>query len=443
MRPYGALAKIWHAPVREIAQKARRLGIVRTEDEISDVGTEMIKLRTAALAFLTGTAAAAQPAPAPAPSGQAAPEAPGARTPAPDVTVTRDEVRKTVLDLAQKLQDNYVLPDVAARYAAMLRANAASGAYDGITSGRELGRRLTADLRAVAPDNHLRVGLAPPQGAQPGGGPVMVRRTMTPGAGPAPAGAAPPNEIRRMVPLAPIDEARWLAPGIAYIRFNVFPGDPDTVAAVRKFMADHADAKAIIFDNRTHHGGGLDEMDAMFPYLFAKPTTLVTMDTRASVDRARGSPAGEAHVRKVPAKEDVVRREHWVEPSKNEKRLFGAKVFVLTSGATASAAEHMTLALKRTHRATIVGEPTAGAGNYGGLERIGDNFAAFIPVGRTFDPDTGKGWEGTGIDPDVAVPAEKALAEALVRSGLSEADADRISAEVKPTGSMARRNPRS
>lgn len=404
----------------------------------------MLKLRTAAFLLLAGTAAAvtAQPAPTPAPSAAPA-------QPAPDLAISQEEARATALDLARKLQDNYVFPDVAARYAAMLRANVASGAYDGLTSGRALAQRLTADLRAVAPDNHLRVGLArsggPDTGAAPpppGSGPVMVpvRPMIAPGS--APAGAERGNQIRAMVPLKPIDEARWLAPGIAYIRFNVFPGDPETVAAVRAFMAEHADAKAIIFDNRTHHGGGLAEMDAMFPYLFAKPTTLVTMDTRSSVDRARGSPIGDSHVRKVPAKEDVVRREHWVEPSTTEKRLFGAKVFVLTSGATASAAEHMTLALKRTHRATIIGEPTAGAGNYGGIERIGEHFAAFIPVGRTFDPDTGKGWEGAGVDPDVAVPAERALTEALVRSGVSQADAERIGAEVKPTGPMTRRNPR-
>jgi C-terminal processing protease CtpA/Prc len=38
---------------------------------------------------------------------------------------------------------------------------------------------------------------------------------------------------------------------------------------------------------------------------------------------------------------------------------------------------------------------------------------AFIPVGRTFDPDTGKDWEGTGIEPDVKVPADQALDTAL------------------------------
>jgi hypothetical protein len=393
----------------------------------------MLSFRTAfAAMLLAGTGAAlAQDGPAPAPAPMA-----GAPQPPPDIAVTSEEARRTATELAGLLEENYVFPDVAKRYAATLRANAGSGAYDGLSSGRTLADRLTADLRAVSPDNHLRVRVGPPP--EGGGRRVVIR------GGPAPAeGQAPAPEIRRALPFDPIEESRWLAPGIAYIRFNIFPGDPDTVAAVDRFMKEHADAKAIIFDNRTHHGGGLAEMDAMFPYLFGKPTALVRMDTRLSVDRARGAPMGDARLRLVPTQAEVVSRDHYVEPSKAEKRLFGAKVFVLTSGATASAAEHMTLALKRTHRATIIGEPTAGAGNYGGPNPLDEGkFSVFIPVGRTYDPDTGNGWEGTGVAPDVPVPADRALYEALVRSGLGIADAERIAAEVKPKGSMARRTPR-
>ncbi|HEX8448896.1 MAG TPA: S41 family peptidase [Allosphingosinicella sp.] len=355
--------------------------------------------------------------------GQTEPS-PGPRPEVPDVAVGRDEARSVAAELAAALEENYVFPQVAARYSAMLKANMASGAYDGFTSGKALAERLTADLRAVSPDNHLRVRLRPPGFDGP-----------SPASGQAPPQGRPPATNG-------VEEARQIAPGIAYIRFTAFPGDEGTVAAVRAFMAENAGAKAIIFDNRTHRGGGLAEMDAMFPYLFARPTTLVTMDTRASVDRQRGSPIGEAMLRTVPAGDEVVRREHYVRPSATEKRLFSAKVFVLTSGATASAAEHMTLALKRTRRATIVGEPTAGAGHYGGMQPIGDKFAVFIPVGRTFDPDTNDDWEGDGIAPDVAVSAEAALTEALVRCGLARGEAERISAGVKPTGSMERRNPR-
>lgn len=384
----------------------------------------MLKLRHAFAAMLIGTAAAAvgQPAPAAAPAAQ----------PQADIVLTAPDARQTATLLAAKLEENYVFPDVAHRYANRLRANVASGAYDGFTSGRALAERLTADLRAVSPDAHLRVRPGAPRGEG--------RRVVAAG---GPAGAAPAAPSPRPAfPWKPIEETRWLAPGIAYIRFNVFPGDAETVAAARQFMIDHADAKVIIFDNRTHHGGGLAEMNAMFPYLFAKPATLVTMDTRASVDRSRGSPAEDDDMRLVPAGTEIVRREHYVVPGTSEKRLFKAKVFVLTSGATASAAEHMTLALKHTHRATIIGETTAGAGHYGGEQAIGDHFTAFIPVGRSFDPDTGKDWETVGIAPDVAVPAAQALTEALVRSGLARPDAERISAEVKPSGPMERRTPR-
>ena len=377
----------------------------------------MFKVRTVAAAMLLASAAAigAQPAPSPA----------GPQTPA-DITIAADEARRTAGDLADQLADGYVFPEVAQRYAAMLRANVASGAYDGFTSGRALAERLTADLRAVSPDNHLRVGLRPPgAGPRPGG----------PAAGPGPG-------LRPQFPFAPIEEARELAPGIAYIRFNLFPGDPETVAAVERFMTEHADARAIIIDARTHRGGGLAEMDAIFPYLFARPTTLVTMDTRASVDRAQGNPLGEARLRLVPAGDEVVRREHYVEPHPSESRLQDAAVFVLTSGATGSAAEHLTLALKRTHRATIVGETTAGAGHYGGVRPIADHFAAFIPVGRTFDPDTNDDWEGDGVAPDVEVPAAAALTEALVRAGLDRAEAERVNGEVRPTQPMERRRPR-
>jgi C-terminal processing protease CtpA/Prc len=49
---------------------------------------------------------------------------------------------------------------------------------------------------------------------------------------------------------------------------------------------------------------------------------------------------------------------------------------------------------------------------------IGSGYRAFIPVARIFDADTGKGWEGKGVVPDVPVPAAQALDVAAVRAGI-------------------------
>ena len=131
-------------------------------------------------------------------------------------------------------------------------------------------------------------------------------------ASPAEAAGAQCVGAARGVPVEADRGAALARAGIAYIRFNVFPGDPETVAAVTAFMTEHASAKVIIFDNRTHHGGGLDEMNAMFPYLFAKPATLVAMDTRASNFDGRTEARDPA---RVPGPRRNLRHEHFVVPS--------------------------------------------------------------------------------------------------------------------------------
>jgi C-terminal processing protease CtpA/Prc len=109
-----------------------------------------------------------------------------------------------------------------------------------------------------------------------------------------------------------------------------------------------------------------------------------------------------------------------VRPDARETRLRTAPIYYLTSRRTGSAAEHMALALKRTGRATLIGEPTAGANHFGLLKPFG-RFAAFVPFGRTYDPDTGRDWEGAGVAPDVRVHPDQALDEALKRAAAAGA----------------------
>jgi len=207
-------------------------------------------------------------------------------------------------------------------------------------------------------------------------------------------------------------------------------------------MADHADAKAIIFDIRTHNGGGLDQMDVIFPWLFAEPTRLVTMATRASVDAQGGSPIdGLPSMRVVKGDAGMVTREHWATPNA-DTRLRDAKIYVLTSGASASAAEHFSLAMKHTGRGVLVGDPTAGANHFGSGEDLGGGYSAFIPVGRTYDPATDKDWEGVGVLPDIAVPPAQALERALTELGIDAAEAKRLSDAHMPSWPMERRKPR-
>jgi hypothetical protein len=359
------------------------------------------RLRAAAIALagaavLTGALATAAPAPA------------ACASPA-------DTAEGAACRLADELEKGFVIPEQGKAYAEALRAHVGSGRYAKL-SGEEAAKVMTADLQAVAADGHLHVERMPEQ--PPAGGP----------------GSGPP---RFEFPLH--EQAGWIAPGIAFIRINAFFPVPEDVAAIAKFMADHADAKAIIFDIRTHRGGGLDQMDVIFPWLFAKETRLVTMAMRRSVEVERGTPFGDTEsLRLMDGTPQETVREHWATPNA-DTRLRDAKVYLLTSRRTGSAAEHFALAMKHTGRGKIVGSHTAGANHFGGGVPLAGGLGAFVPVGRTYDPLTGKDWEGTGVAPDVDVPPAEALEWVLSDLGLDSEQAKAIAASHAPTLPMERR----
>lgn len=348
-----------------------------------------------------------------------------------EAPISAAEARKTAVGFARLIEENYVFPDVARKYAQALRSRAARGEYDGLRTRGALAAALTSHVQAIHRDGHLKIYA---QSAAAGAQPQMMMVAPQPQQGP----------VQPLKPGAgkPIEEARWLAPGIAYIRFTIFPFDPAVTAAAVNFMKDHADAETVIFDVRTNKGGGMSQTVAMLPYLFDKETVLVRGDTRASVIEAMGGVQMPPWVRLTsPSTQGVRTEDTFVRPHPSERRLIDAKVYVLTSNFTASAAEAFAFGLQTTGRATLIGERTTGGGHFAPAgQRVNDKFAAFVPIGRAYDPRTGKGWEGAGVQPDINVPAEKALVEALVRSGVAPGEAERLSASVHPQGPMTRPN---
>ena len=91
------------------------------------------------------------------------------------------------------------------------------------------------------------------------------------------------------------------------------------------------------------------------------------------------------------------------------KRYVDKEVYVLTSKDTLSAAEGFAYELQALKRVVVVGEKTGGAGNLARSYRLSDHFMATISNGRTVDPVTGLGWEGTGVTPQISVPMQDAL----------------------------------
>jgi len=302
-----------------------------------------------------------------------------------------------VAALATRIDDYYVDPATTRIYRAALDKALAEGAFDGL-AGDALAAKLKSVLQAAHPDLHLSI-------YAPGSG--MFGKEDENGQPDLPANA--------------LEAAGWVAPGIAYVRPFAFFDRESDVERLGKFMDEHADAKALIIDLRHHHGGELREMDVIFADLFGAPTDLLTMTTRPAAWERFEKKAPTERLSVIARDATMVREMHRAVPRTGGARMADVPVYVLTSRGTASAGEHLALAMKVSGRAVLVGDTTRGAGHYGDAVELADGYSMFIPYGDTVDPKTGNGWEGGGVTPDVAVPAKDALDYVLEKLGAPKA----------------------
>ena len=282
--------------------------------------------------------------------------------------------------VASMLEEFYVFPDTARRMASGVRARQKHGEYDAIVNGNAFAEKLTHDLRDVSHDKHLSVLFTPV--AQPPGEPE----------------ADPEAQARFRKYLAGVncgfEKAEHLAPNIGYLKFNFF-ADPDTCAptavAAMNFLAD---SDAVIFDLRENRGGQPRMIAFISTYLFDKPT----------------------HLNDLYNRKENTTDQYWTLPYVPGKKLAGKPVFVLTSRNTFSGAEEFSYNLKMLKRATLVGETTGGGAHPVAGHRIDDHFSINVPFARAINPISKTNWEGTGVEPDIKVPAADALTEARKRA---------------------------
>ena len=88
-------------------------------------------------------------------------------------------------------------------------------------------------------------------------------------------------------------------------------------------------------------------------------------------------------------------------------------IFLLCDQNTFSAGEGFAMIMQNRKRALVIGETTAGAGNISGPYVVNDSFIITIPVGIINDVLTDKGWEGSGVVPDIPVKSSEALTKAI------------------------------
>jgi hypothetical protein len=292
----------------------------------------------------------------------------------------RDRVLRKVAEL---VETKYVLEAEAKGFADAFRARAAAGAYEALPDPAAFAAKVTADLVAITADKHLnfRVVVASDAGEKASGTlhhPVRYYRL-------------------RLKENTGFQRLEWLGPGVGYLdlrRFYSFDQAKPMALAAMTFLAE---ARAVIIDVR-ENGGGSD--DYLSSYFLHYPTQL-----SGSYARETGRLA-----------------ERWTRGDIGLAPRLDVPVFILIGPNTFSAAELFAYDMQSRKRATLIGEPTKGGAHSVDVFPVADRFEFYISTERCVSPVTGGNWEGTGVIPDIRVPADKAL-EAAQAEARKAADA--------------------
>ena len=309
-------------------------------------------------------------------------QSPPGPPPQPDMAIDGATRQQIVGTLIADLDRYYVFPEKAKAYATKLRAQQQSGVYGRISSAEQFASALTADLQAVSRDGHLQVVYS--------ADPMPLRSE-----GNAPSAREQAEEAAQIKRLNFGFESVGRLPfNIGYLDLRAFASPQLAEKKIAAAMVLLADTRALIIDLRKNDGGDPETVALIASYLLDKRT----------------------HLNDIYSREDNRTHAMWSRDVLSGPR-YGAQreVYLLTSHHTFSAGEDFSYALKNLGRAKLVGETTGGGAHPGAGHTLNAHFGVFIPSGRSISPITHTDWEGTGVAPDIAVPADKALATAQTR----------------------------
>ena len=316
---------------------------------------------------------------------------PGSVAASPEVAITGAH-RAQALNVLDRRLAHYVMveriPAIRARLTARREALMA------LADPEAFRQALNAELLAASGDKHLQVWIearSRDEAGPAGGQPTMEQL--------AAAEAANGWGVR---------EARVLDGGIGYLNLASFSGHPDSPTAIDAVMARLAGSRALVLDLRDNLGGGEPSLRQLMGHLASEPMRLEDIQFR----RCRPNPDDPEDC--IADGRDTFER--FANPVA-APAFPDQPILVLVGPGTFSAAEAVAYDLQASGRALVIGEPTGGGANPSITMDLGPWFTVVMPIGEARHPLTGTNWEGVGVQPDVAVPVEQALDEALRRLG--------------------------
>ena len=275
------------------------------------------------------------------------------------------------------LNRTYVFEDVAKEMEEHIRKKLKRGEYDELGTIQEFARQLTADLCEISNDRHLGVVFMSDESVEElqqddEDHDVAHQRALQ-------RGRKCNFDFKKI---------EILDGNVGYLKLNGFNdtslSGPTAIAAMN--FLGYTDA--LIIDLTENGGGSPSLIQTIMAYLLDEST----------------------HLNSFYIREGDSTKQFWSAPYVPGPKMENVELYVLTSGHTFSAAEEFTYNVKNLERGTIVGETTGGGAHpVKGYLFPSLNMGMRVSFGRAVNPVSGTNWEGTGVTPDIEVPADQAL----------------------------------
>ncbi len=293
------------------------------------------------------------------------------------IKMNAQALRELVGNIQHQISKKYVFADIADSISAFLEARLSTGEYDAASTPEELASAITADLRHVSNDEHLRVRyFVEPHMPETDGDAVFEQ-----------------NDRQQHVEQISfgISKIEFLEGNIGYIAFREFVEHGKAAEYITAAMTLLAKSNALIIDLRNCCGGDPATVTWLCSYLFNKRTSLSALHLRQN------------------NKVEQFHTQDWVPGQR-----FGEEkpVYLLLAHYTFSGAEMLAYDLQATGRATVIGETSGGGAHACQFVWPTPHFSLLLPVAQPISPISKANWEKVGVKPDIPVNANDALVTA-------------------------------
>ena len=294
---------------------------------------------------------------------------------------TLDAAKKQAIvdEIASLLNKEYIFADTAKKMEETLRARLKNGDFDRLDAAPAFAQAVSSTLSMVSKDGHIGFAFNPALAED-------IRRLM----------GQSEEEAKRVRERRLLESRRnnfgfrkveRLAGNVGYVDFRGFASPDEAGATAVAAMNFLAYCDAVIVDLRQNGGGDPAQIQLISSYFFPEPVHLNDLYARAT---------------------DTTEN-YWTLPYIPGPRAAGADLYILTSARTFSGAEEFTYNMKNLKRATVIGETTGGGAHPTGTRIVQTDFVLRVPFARAINPVSKTNWEGTGVTPDIAVPAAEAF----------------------------------